>query len=108
MQEKEEDHIPKSGLSYREQQQRCQRQLPGVVLQGHSSWLVLARWLFILRNPCPMPAQSWEKATALPLLVPDEDLTKHISHLQQSSYVFSSETGNVVLLRLLYLFYELH
>lgn len=49
-----------------------------------------------------------EKATALPQLAPDKDLTKRISHVQQSSCVFPFETGSVVLLQLLYLFYELY
>jgi len=46
----------------------------------------------------------------LPLRVPSllrEDLTEHVSHLQWSGCTFPFVTGNVVLLRLLYLFYEL-
>lgn len=57
-------------------------------------------------------SSTWGSAEKTPLLLRPpglrEDLTEHISHLQQSGYVFSFETGNAVLLRLLYLFYELY
>lgn len=55
-----------------------------------------------LEIPAQCQRSHGEKATALPLFVPDDDLTKLISHLQQSSYIFSFEIRNVVLLQLYY------
>lgn len=91
--------------------QRCQAKLwchfPGTWRFVHTGLMAFCP----LKSPRQLEhrGQYGENSAPVPLHVPGlhGDFAKRFSHLQQSSYVSPFVAENVVLLRLLYLFYKL-